>query len=132
MSPGTPAAEVEIDERLVRALLAEQHPDLAGLPLRHESNGWDNVMFRLGDEPLLRLPRREAALELIRNEQAWLPGLAHAEHVPSRDNRRTGRRNTLQRLRRRRRRLAASTSIPMVPMVKSFGLTCSWMEPTAG
>ena len=46
---GTPAAEVEIDEKLVRALLREQHADLAELRLELLDAGWDNAMFRLGD-----------------------------------------------------------------------------------
>jgi aminoglycoside phosphotransferase (APT) family kinase protein len=69
-------AEVEIDVELVRALLAEQHPDLAGLPLRVAAQGWDNVMARLGGDLAVRLPRRQVAAELVEKEQRWLPGLA--------------------------------------------------------
>ena len=43
-----PTADVVIDDRLVRALLEEQHPDLAGLALTDPVYGWDNVMFRVG------------------------------------------------------------------------------------
>lgn len=68
----TPSAEVDVTADLVRELLVEQHPDLAHLPLTHEANGWDNAIFRLGDELAVRLPRRQAAAELIRNEQRWL------------------------------------------------------------
>jgi aminoglycoside phosphotransferase (APT) family kinase protein len=71
-----PAAEVSIDEALVRALLVEQHPDLADRPLRPTANGWDNVIFRLGDDLVVRLPRRLAAVELVEHEQRWLPTLA--------------------------------------------------------
>jgi uncharacterized protein (DUF58 family) len=45
-----PAADLDVDEALVRSLLREQHPDLATLPLRFLASGWDNVSFRLGDE----------------------------------------------------------------------------------
>ena len=38
--------------------------------------GWDNAMFRLGEDLLIRLPRRQRAASLIENEQNWLPGLA--------------------------------------------------------
>lgn len=79
---GTPAAEVEIDEALVRALLAAQHPDLAELPLRELANGWDNTMYRLGDELTVRLPRRRQAAELVEHEQRWLPVLAPDLPVP--------------------------------------------------
>lgn len=70
-----PAAELEITEKLVRGLLCEQHPNLSELPLSLEANGWDNAIFRLGDELSVRLPRRAAAAQLIRNEQRWLPQL---------------------------------------------------------
>lgn len=79
---GTPVAEVEIDENLVRALLREQHADLAELPLELMDAGWDNVMFRLGDALTVRLPRRSAAVTLLLNEQAWLPSLARNLPLP--------------------------------------------------
>ena len=73
---GTPIAEVEVDEKLVRALLIEQHTDLASLPIELMDAGWDNFMFRLGDAYTVRLPRRLAAVSLLINEQEWLPKLA--------------------------------------------------------
>ena len=79
---GTPAAEIAIDAALVRALLAEQHPDLAGLPLRELDAGWDNTMFRLGEALVVRLPRRAAAADLIAHEQAWLAQLAARLPLP--------------------------------------------------
>ncbi|HEY9639833.1 MAG TPA: aminoglycoside phosphotransferase family protein [Coleofasciculaceae cyanobacterium] len=72
---GTPASEIEIDVSIVSNLLAEQHPDLAHLPLQRVDAGWDNVMFRLGDQWSVRLPRRQMAATLIKNEQIWLPQL---------------------------------------------------------
>ncbi len=72
----TPAAEVQIDEHLVRRLLLQQHPDLASLSLRELDVGWDNAMFRLGEDLCVRLPRRTAAATLIEHEQRWLPQLA--------------------------------------------------------
>ena len=53
-----PPAEIGIDEALVRALLREQHADLADLALIDVGEGWDNKLFRLGDELAVRLPRR--------------------------------------------------------------------------
>ncbi|GAB3548883.1 aminoglycoside phosphotransferase family protein [Arthrobacter tumbae] len=83
-----PAAEVDVTSALVMRLLADQHPDLAHLPLVEVAHGWDNVIFRLGDDLAVRLPRRQAAAELIRNEQHWLPelspGLATVMPVPVR------------------------------------------------
>lgn len=75
-----PAQEVAIDEQLARALLAEQHPDLAELPIERAANGWDNVMFRLGEDLALRLPRRISGAWLIVTEQRWLPRLS--PHLP--------------------------------------------------
>ncbi len=71
-----PAAELDIDASLVGALLAEQHPDLAHLPLAEIGSGWDNAIFRLGDDFVVRLPRRQLAVPLVLHEQRWLPGLA--------------------------------------------------------
>lgn len=79
---GSPAAEVDIDEGLVRALLAEQHPDVADLPLEPLAEGWDNVLFRLGDELTVRLPRRLMSAALVEHEQRWLPELAPRLPLP--------------------------------------------------
>lgn len=76
MTSGTPRAEIEINETLVRALLDAQHPDLARLPLTAIDAGWDNATFRLGGALAVRLPRRAAAAELLVNEQDWLGVLA--------------------------------------------------------
>jgi aminoglycoside phosphotransferase (APT) family kinase protein len=71
-----PPADLAIDVSLVRALLYDQHPDLAQLPLIDLGEGWDNRLFRLGDALAVRLPRRAAAAALIEHEQRWLPLLA--------------------------------------------------------
>ncbi len=71
-----PAADVDVTEELVRRLLVDQHPDLADLPLALVANGWDNVIFRLGSDLVVRMPRRRMAAGLVVNEQRWLPVLA--------------------------------------------------------
>jgi len=73
---GTPLAEFQIDRILISRLLADQHPDLGHWPLRSVDAGWDNAMFRLGDDLAVRLPRRAMAAPLIIHEQAWLRRLA--------------------------------------------------------
>lgn len=73
---GTPEAELEIDAALVRRLLEAQHPDLVHLPVRLIDSGWDNAMFRLGEQLCVRLPRRILAAKLLENEQTWLSQLA--------------------------------------------------------
>ena len=82
MTSGTPAAEVHIDAELVRALLREQHADLAALPLSPMESGWDNMMFRLGEKFAVRLPRRAASAALIESEQRWLAVLANRLPLP--------------------------------------------------
>ena len=79
---GTPAAEVHIDEALIRVLLREQHTDLAHLPCVPVDAGWDNVVVRLGDPLCLRLPRRNSAADLIVREQTWLPALSKVLPLP--------------------------------------------------
>ncbi len=82
VSAKTPEAEYEINSKLVLHLLKSQHPDLAGLPISNLDEGWDNRMFRLGSEYLIRLPRRILSAGLIENEQKWLPQLAQALPLP--------------------------------------------------
>ena len=65
-----------IDASLVRRLLLDQHPDLAHLPLTRVGEGWDNAVFRLGDNFAVRLPRRAETAAMIEHEQRWLPRLA--------------------------------------------------------
>jgi len=88
--PDAPPADFHVDEALAARLVAAQHPDLAG-PVRLVANGWDNAIFRLGDRYAVRMPRREAAVGLMWNEQRWLPELAPrlpvAVPVPVRDGR---------------------------------------------
>ncbi|MGI9609286.1 MAG: phosphotransferase, partial [Acidimicrobiia bacterium] len=81
--PGTPPpAEVSVDAALVRRLLTEQQPDLAALDVALVAEGWDNVMFRLGGDMLVRLPRRALAANLVVHEQTWLPRLAPSLSIP--------------------------------------------------
>ncbi|HEX6522068.1 MAG TPA: aminoglycoside phosphotransferase family protein [Streptosporangiaceae bacterium] len=77
-----PAAEVDVSPELVRKLLNAQHPDLADLPITVLSNGWDNVIYRLGDDLLIRLPRRSLGAEILLHEQRWLPLLAQRLPLP--------------------------------------------------
>lgn len=79
--PG-PAAEIDITPALVRALLQEQHPDLAPQHRHSPRAGWDNVTYRLGDELCVRMPRRAASAPLILHEQRWLPELAPGWTLP--------------------------------------------------
>ncbi|WP_033338786.1 aminoglycoside phosphotransferase family protein [Catenuloplanes japonicus] len=74
---------MEITAELVRGLVREQHADLAGLPVRLGARGWDNQLWRLGDELAVRLPwATEGADGLLRKEFAWVPGIAPRLTLP--------------------------------------------------
>jgi aminoglycoside phosphotransferase (APT) family kinase protein len=77
-----PTAEVTIDPSFVRALLQEQQADLAHLSLTEVAEGWDNKLFRLGDDLTVRVPRRAASAALIEHEQQWLPRLSPRLPLP--------------------------------------------------
>ncbi len=69
--------EVRIDEGLVQQLLRTQLPDLANQKLRLvPGQGTDNVMFRLGAEFSVRLPRKPSAVRSLLIEREWLPQVA--------------------------------------------------------
>ena len=72
----TPPAEVNITIPLIKRLLDNQFPELAHLPISFFDAGWDNEMYRLGDELVIRMPRRKVAVELLENERFWLPNLS--------------------------------------------------------
>ena len=75
--------DVTITADLIRGLLREQHPDLADRPLRLGAKGWDNQLWRLGDDLAVRMPwATQAADELLRKEHAWVPGLAPRLPLP--------------------------------------------------
>ncbi|MEV6193088.1 aminoglycoside phosphotransferase family protein [Streptomyces sp. NPDC051920] len=73
----TESTEPDITEDLIRELLREQRPDLADLPLKLGARGWDNQVWRLGDDLAVRLPwASQSADALLRKEHAWVPRLA--------------------------------------------------------
>lgn len=70
-----------IDGNLVRRLVDTQFPQWSGLPLKllHPA-GSDHVIYRLGEELSVRLPRHSGAIGQARKEFRWLPQLA--PHLP--------------------------------------------------
>ena len=73
--------EIEVDDELVRSLLASQMPSLAHLPLaKVEPWGTDNAIWRLGSDFVVRLPRIHWAAGQVEFEALWLPRLA--PHLP--------------------------------------------------
>lgn len=78
---GTP-----IDEALVRGLLRDQLPQWAELPLALvEPSGTDNVMVRLGDALVMRLPRTASAAAGVEKEEHLVPRIAGELPVAVRD-----------------------------------------------
>jgi aminoglycoside phosphotransferase (APT) family kinase protein len=77
------ADEVEIDVSLVARLVAAQFPQWAALPIRQvPSWGTDNALYRLGDDLVARLPRRERTVGTLEKERRWLPTLAPLLPLP--------------------------------------------------
>jgi aminoglycoside phosphotransferase (APT) family kinase protein len=75
------ADEVDVDDALVRGLLAEQLPQFVSLPLtRVEAWGTDHAIFRLGERLSVRLPKIAWAALQGEKESRWLPVLA--PHLP--------------------------------------------------
>ena len=70
-----PPADISLTVEQVARMVAAQHPTLQG-PLALVAHGWDNDLFRLGDDLAVRVPRRALAAGLIEHEQRWLPELA--------------------------------------------------------
>jgi len=73
--------DVEVDERLVRALLT-QFPELVGAPLRRLAAGWDNSVWVVAERYAFRIPHREVAIPGFERELAVLPQLAPLLPLP--------------------------------------------------
>jgi aminoglycoside phosphotransferase (APT) family kinase protein len=71
--PERPAIDIDLARQLVDA----QFPQWAGLPLKLlDPAGSDHVIYRLGGELAVRLPRHSGAIGQARKELEWLPRLA--------------------------------------------------------
>ena len=77
-----PTVDWDVTAELVGALLQQQHPQYRSLPIVPVASGWDNTNFRLGDELLVRLPRRRLGAQLISTEIRWLPTMAQLSCLP--------------------------------------------------
>ena len=66
--------EAKLSLELVKQLLKDQfshYSHLAIQPLNHQ--GTDNVMLKLGDDKIIRLPRTQRSEESLKKECLWLP-----------------------------------------------------------
>ncbi|SEG29061.1 Predicted kinase, aminoglycoside phosphotransferase (APT) family [Nonomuraea solani] len=77
------ADEADIDENLVRRLLAAQFPQWARLPVEEfPSSGTVNAVYRLGGHMSVRLPRVEWGVGDVEKEREWPARLAPLLPVP--------------------------------------------------
>jgi aminoglycoside phosphotransferase (APT) family kinase protein len=73
---GLHSDEIAIDAGLVRSLVRRALPAHADDPVRRlASSGSTNVLFRLGEDLLVRLPRQPGGSATISKEATWLPVL---------------------------------------------------------
>jgi aminoglycoside phosphotransferase (APT) family kinase protein len=71
------ADAVDIDTSLVHRLITAQFPRWRDLPIEWvPSAGTDNALYRLGEDMVVRLPRRERDGAALEKERRWLPMLA--------------------------------------------------------
>lgn len=75
-------SDITIDEPLVRALLAEQFPELDAFSVRLLGEGFDNSVWAVDDEWAFRLPRRAIAVPLVARELAVLSRVASLLPIP--------------------------------------------------
>lgn len=69
--------EVLATPQQVRDLVASQHPKWADLPLtRLDPTGTDHLLYRLGEDLVVRLPRIVGAVEQVDADRTWLPIIA--------------------------------------------------------
>lgn len=78
--PSLHVDEVTIDDDSVRRLVDHQFPEWSRLALTPAGHGTDNRMLRLGDDLVVRLPRKPSTAADVEKEQRWLPRLA--PHLP--------------------------------------------------
>ncbi len=75
--------EPDIDVALVRRLLSSQMPQWANLPLRLvESIGTDNVMIRVGDSLVIRMPRTQVRQRESQRSNSWCRIWLHTYRSP--------------------------------------------------
>lgn len=77
-----PPAHASVSIEAARALVAEQAPQFAHLPIYGHFEGWDCAMFRLGDSLAVRLPRTADAVRFLIAETQWVPVLSPGWDFP--------------------------------------------------
>ena len=77
-----PEQEVEISHELIQALVEDQLPKFAGESVVRQNSGWDNQLYRLGLQYLVRIPRRKLGADHVEHESTFLPRLAPKLPLP--------------------------------------------------
>jgi aminoglycoside phosphotransferase (APT) family kinase protein len=72
----------EISEELVAKLIKHQFQHWGALPIKFLPGGWDNRLFRLGDDMVVRLPSAAHYSSQPKKEFEWLPKLAARLPLP--------------------------------------------------
>ena len=85
-----PPSEVATSREVVRALLREQHPDLADREITDPVEGFDMAVFRLGEDLAVRLPRHREAIASLAVEVRWVRELSEGWTFPTQRIVRTG------------------------------------------
>jgi aminoglycoside phosphotransferase (APT) family kinase protein len=71
--PKMHAEEIEIDDGVVRRLVAEQFPQWSDRPIRRlPDSGTDSAIYRLGEDLGIRMPRVHWAADQVDREWRWL------------------------------------------------------------
>lgn len=78
-----PLSEVVTSREVVRALLREQHPDLADREIADPVEGFDMAVFRLGEDLAVRLPRHREAVVSLDAEVRWAAELSEGWTFPA-------------------------------------------------
>lgn len=76
------APERVVSAAAARELIGARHPELRDAPVEPLATGWDNTVFRVGEEWIFRFPRRSLAVPGVEREIAVLPGLAGRLPLP--------------------------------------------------
>lgn len=73
--------EIPLDDRQVCKLVYTEFPQYTALPLtRLKASGSSNVLYRLGHNLLVRIPRQPGGGAAIEKEKRWLPSVSR--HLP--------------------------------------------------
>jgi aminoglycoside phosphotransferase (APT) family kinase protein len=75
-------ADWEVSEELIHELIYSQFSQLSSMPIKKIGSGFDNTVYRVGEEFIFRFPRREIAIQGLRTEGRMLPKLEDFITIP--------------------------------------------------